>query len=95
MHTSSPQQRKIGARGMHHLLRIYSGPLDLTHRHTLWSDMLRNSHKQLLCIVPLKKIEYGFGKYYNKIPIYPIFYLLKGGSRDLGTQQAAGICFVS
>ena len=28
-------------------------------------------------IVPLKWIEYGFG-YINKIPIYPIFYLLMG-----------------
>ena len=28
-------------------------------------------------IVPLK-IEYGFGVCYNRIPIYPIFYLLKG-----------------
>ena len=29
-------------------------------------------------IAPLKLIEYGFGVCYNKIPIYPIFYLLKG-----------------
>ena len=27
---------------------------------------------------PLKKIEYGFGMFSNKMPIYPIFYLLKG-----------------
>ena len=25
-------------------------------------------------IVPLKQIEYGFGVYYNKIPIYPMDY---------------------
>ena len=30
----------------------------------------------LKVIVPLKKIEYGFGVYYNKTPIYSIFFLL-------------------
>ena len=29
-------------------------------------------------IVPLKEIECGFGYKYNKVPKYPIFYLLKG-----------------
>ena len=36
---------------------------------------------KLQTIVPLKEVEYGFGyiiiRYYNKIPKYPIFYLLK------------------
>ena len=37
-------------------------------------------------IVPLKLIEYGFGLwvYSEKIPIYPIFYLLKGDCRVWG-----------
>ena len=30
-------------------------------------------------IVPLKEIEFGFGYIVNKIPMYPMFYLLKGG----------------
>ncbi len=29
-------------------------------------------------IVPLKDAEYGAAQYHNKVPIYPIFYLLKG-----------------
>ena len=32
-------------------------------------------------IVPLKWIEYGFGYAIIMIPIYPIFYLLKGDER--------------
>ena len=37
--------------------------------------------ESLVCIVPLKLIEYGFGYVLirsNTIPLYPIFYLLKG-----------------
>ena len=39
-----------------------------------------------LGIVPLKYIEYGFGVYYNKTPIYPIFHLLKGDYAPQGIQ---------
>ena len=35
-------------------------------------------------IVPLNSIEYGFGVYYTKIPIHPIFYLAEGGLQGLG-----------
>ena len=29
--------------------------------------------------LPLKQVKYGIAQHHNKIPIYPIFYPLKGG----------------
>ena len=34
-----------------------------------------------LCLVPLEQIKIWLWACYNKIPIYPIFYLLKGDYR--------------
>ena len=35
--------------------------------------------------------EYGFGSIYNKIPIYPIFYLFKGEYTSLSIQERPGM----
>ena len=45
--------------------------------HGLWFRA-RKRRRRELDIVPLKWMEYGFWVYYTKIPIYPVFYLLKG-----------------
>ena len=41
-------------------------------------------------IVPLKEIEYGFGYFYSEIPIYPLFYLLKGDYNPRPPKPSSG-----